>query len=45
MPASAPPCYFAPDMTTASLPILDFVLRNYRNFISRATRDALISSG
>ena len=30
-------------MTTASLPMLEFVLRNFRNFNSRATRDALIA--
>ena len=30
-------------MSTADLPILEFVLRNYKNFNSRATRDALIA--
>jgi deoxyhypusine synthase len=29
-------------MTTPELPILDFVLTNYRNFNARATRDALL---
>jgi deoxyhypusine synthase len=30
-------------MTTASLPTLEFVLKNYKNFNARATRDALIA--
>jgi deoxyhypusine synthase len=30
-------------MTTPNLPILEFVLRNYKNFNSRATRDALLA--
>jgi deoxyhypusine synthase len=30
-------------MTTPSLPILEFVLENYKNFNSRATRDALLA--
>jgi deoxyhypusine synthase len=30
-------------MTTASLPTLEFVLKNYKNFNARATRDALLS--
>ncbi|MEO5365883.1 MAG: deoxyhypusine synthase family protein [Magnetococcus sp. WYHC-3] len=30
-------------MTNAELPILDFMLRNYKNFNARATRDALIA--
>ncbi|MBS2023382.1 MAG: deoxyhypusine synthase family protein [Deltaproteobacteria bacterium] len=30
-------------MTTPQLPILEFVLKNYKNFNARATRDALIS--
>jgi deoxyhypusine synthase len=30
-------------MTTPNLPILDFVLKNYKNFNSRATRDALLA--
>ena len=30
-------------MATSNLPILDFVLSNYRNFNSRATRDALLA--
>lgn len=30
-------------MSTANLPILEFVLKNYKNFNSRATRDATIS--
>lgn len=30
-------------MTTAQLPILEFLLRNYKNFNSRATRDATLS--
>ncbi len=30
-------------MATAELPILDFVLSNYKNFNARATRDALIA--
>jgi len=30
-------------MTTPSLPVLEFVLDNYKNFNARATRDALIS--
>ena len=30
-------------MATADLPILEFVLRNYKNFNSRATRDALLA--
>jgi deoxyhypusine synthase len=29
-------------MTTPSLPVLEFVLENYKNFNARATRDALI---
>ncbi len=30
-------------MTTSATPILEFVLRNYKNFNARATRDALIA--
>jgi deoxyhypusine synthase len=30
-------------MTSAALPILEFVLKNYKNFNSRATRDALLA--
>ena len=30
-------------MTDTNLPILDFVLTNYKNFNSRATRDALLA--
>jgi deoxyhypusine synthase len=30
-------------MTSPSLPILEFVLRNYKNFNARATKDALLS--
>jgi deoxyhypusine synthase len=30
-------------MTSPSLPILEFVLKNYKNFNSRATRDALLA--
>src|SRR5262245_44856775 len=30
-------------MTSPSLPIFEFVLRNYKNFNSRATRDALLA--
>jgi deoxyhypusine synthase len=30
-------------MTTASLPTLEFVLKNYKNFNARATRDALLA--
>jgi len=30
-------------MTTSQTPILDFILANYKNFNSRATRDALIA--
>jgi deoxyhypusine synthase len=30
-------------MSTPQLPVLEFVLKNYRNFNSRATRDALIA--
>lgn len=30
-------------MNTAELPILDFVLSNYKNFNARATRDALVA--
>ena len=30
-------------MTTPSLPILEFVLKNYKNFNSRALRDALVA--
>jgi deoxyhypusine synthase len=30
-------------MSTADLPILNFVLKNYKNFNSRATRDALLA--
>src|SRR3954447_3177966 len=30
-------------MTNANLPILEFVLKNYKNFNSRATRDATLS--
>ncbi|OQX04942.1 MAG: deoxyhypusine synthase [Desulfobulbaceae bacterium A2] len=30
-------------MSAAEMPILDFVLRNYKNFNARATRDALIA--
>ena len=30
-------------MAKAALPILEFVVRNYRNFNSRATRDALFA--
>lgn len=30
-------------MTTAGLPLLDFVLKNYKNFNARATRDALLA--
>lgn len=30
-------------MTTSELPILDFVLTNYKNFNARATRDALVA--
>jgi len=30
-------------MTTASLPTLEFVLKNYKNFNARATRDALVA--
>ncbi len=30
-------------MSTPSLPVLSFVLRNYKNFNARATRDALIA--
>src|SRR5262249_39757242 len=31
------------DQMTAQLPVLDFVLKNYKNFNSRATRDALVA--
>jgi deoxyhypusine synthase len=31
------------DMATQDLPVLDFALRNYKNFNARATRDALIA--
>ncbi len=34
---------FASAMADASFPILEFVLRNYKNFNARATRDALIA--
>jgi len=30
-------------MTTSQLPVLEFILRNYKNFNSRATRDALLA--
>jgi len=30
-------------MATTATPVLDFVLRNYKNFNARATRDALIA--
>ncbi len=30
-------------MPNANLPILDFVLTNYKNFNARATRDALVA--
>jgi deoxyhypusine synthase len=30
-------------MTTSQLPVLELILRNYKNFNSRATRDALLS--
>ena len=30
-------------MTSTPLPILEFVLKNYKNFNSRATRDALLA--
>jgi len=30
-------------MTTPALPLLEFVLKNYKNFNSRATRDALVA--
>ncbi len=30
-------------MTSPSLPVLDFVLKNYKNFNARATRDALLA--
>src|SRR6185369_7752772 len=30
-------------MTTSTLPTLEFVLRNYKNFNARATRDALVA--
>jgi deoxyhypusine synthase len=30
-------------MTSTELPILEFILRNYRNFNARATRDALLA--
>jgi deoxyhypusine synthase len=30
-------------MTTPALPVLDFVLRNYKNFNARATRDATLA--
>ncbi len=30
-------------MTTANLPVLEFVLANYKNFNARATRDALVA--
>ncbi len=30
-------------MTTSGLPLLDFVLKNYKNFNARATRDALLA--
>src|SRR6185369_8437252 len=30
-------------MTTSTLPTLEFVLRNYKNFNARATRDALLA--
>src|ERR1700759_4297538 len=30
-------------MTTASLPTLEFVLKNYKNFKAPATRDALLA--
>src|SRR5262245_48405454 len=30
-------------MTTPTLPILEFVLQNYKNFNARATRDALLA--
>jgi deoxyhypusine synthase len=30
-------------MTTANMPILEFLLKNYKNFNSRATRDATLS--
>jgi deoxyhypusine synthase len=30
-------------MTTAALPTLEFVLKNYKNFNARATRDALVA--
>lgn len=30
-------------MTTPSLPVLEFVLRNFKNFNARATRDALLA--
>src|ERR1041385_5220507 len=33
------PCH----MTQANLPILEFILKNYKNFNSRATRDATLS--
>ena len=31
------------DVTSANLPILEFILRNYHNFNARATRDALLA--
>jgi deoxyhypusine synthase len=31
------------DMATPNLPVLDFVLRNYKNFNARATRDSLVA--
>lgn len=37
-----PAIHFAP-MPTTTLPILEFVARNYKNFNARATRDALFS--
>ena len=33
----------AGDMTQSNLPILEFLLKNYKNFNSRATRDATLS--
>ncbi len=30
-------------MTDAALPVVDFVLSNYKNFNARATRDALLA--
>ena len=32
-----------PVMPNAQLPILEFILRNYKNFNARATRDALLA--